>query len=134
MIQRRIVTFGLLVGLCVIAAFTAHVAGQGIGDVRVTASPQHYTGPCPGHIRFTARIVVEHYPMALNYQWERSDGAKGPVKVVKVPSAATKTITTVDTWQVGTRCERGEVWEKLRVRSGNADITSDQATATVTCR
>ena len=73
------------------------------------AGPQNYRGPCPGRPRFTGPIVVKKHPMTFNYPWERSDGAKGSVHVVKVPSAGTKSITEVDSWQVGTRGERIEI-------------------------
>ena len=110
------------------------LASEGIGQVSVTATPQSFTGRCPAHLKFTARIAVDRYPMTLNYQWERSDGAKGPVKVVKVPNANTHSVTTVDSWQIGAKGDHLDVWEKIRVRSGNTDITSDAATVTVTCR
>jgi hypothetical protein len=134
MSQAHLVKLSFAVAACAIISCSALVAGQGIAQVRVVAGPRHYHGPCPGQIRFSAKIVVDRYPMTLNYQWERSDGARGPVRVVRIPSAATRSITAVDMWRTGTRGERAELWEKIRVRSGNADITSDPAVVTLACR
>jgi multidrug efflux pump subunit AcrA (membrane-fusion protein) len=111
----------------------ALVARQGVTEVTVTASPQSYNGPCPGRVKFTGTIHIDRYPMTLNYQWERSDGAKGPVKVVHVPSAKTRSITAVDYWQVSAR-GRLQIRERLHVRTGKTDIASSAATATVNCR
>jgi hypothetical protein len=138
MFKRRI--FACLLAILAIVFFLTATESlsarpaQGIGSIGVTATPHAFRGPCPAHLRFSARIEVDHFPMTLNYQWERSDGAKGPVRVVRVPSARTKTVTVVDTWQMGRKGDRLDVWEKVRVRSGNADTTSREATVTVDCR
>ena len=107
---------------------------EGIGGIDVTASPHAFRGACPAHLKFTARIEVDRYPMTLNYQWERSDGVKGPTRVVHVPNVHTKTVTVVDSWQVGRKGDHLDLWEKVRVRSGNTDMTSREAAVTVDCR
>jgi hypothetical protein len=72
--------------------------------------------------------------MTLNYQWQRSDGAKGPLRVMRVPNASTRVLTIIEHWQLGAPGKQMQVWEQLRVRSGKTDITSAPATATINCR
>ncbi|MGD0307920.1 MAG: hypothetical protein ABSC02_01415 [Acidobacteriota bacterium] len=70
--------------------------------------------------------------MTLNYQWERSDGAKGEVMVRRVSNPNARTVTVVDTWELS--ATHKEVWVKLRVRCGNEDVTSEPAHVTINCR
>ena len=130
--RHRTSLLAFIVITLVVVGYATHtvLSGEGIGQVTVAATPHSFSGRCPAHVRFTAKIEVDKYPMILNVQWERSDGAKGPVKIIKVPSAGTKSVTAVDSWQIGTS---GDVWEKIRVRSGNTDITSDSPTVTIKC-
>jgi len=105
-----------------------------VGDVTVTAKPESFAGQCPVTIKFTGTIQVLSYPMSFNYQWERSDGAKGQVRVVHVPNAKTKTVTVVDYWKVGSKGQHLEVWEKLRVNCGNTHIVAGPASSSINCR
>jgi hypothetical protein len=121
----------ILVAVLVLSCFAATLVAQGIAGVTVRATPQSYSGPCPARIRFIGVIQVDKSPMLLNCQWERSDGVKSPVKQIHV-AKGTKTVTISDSWQLSTH-GRQQVSETLRVRSGNADVSSS-ATATVNCR
>ena len=129
-----IATLPVLVALVVLSASQILTAQEAVSGVNVMASVQTYSGKCPAKIKFTGTIEVTKYPMTFNYQWERSDGAKGPKKVVRVPSAKTKTVTVVDYWQVGAKGEAITVSAKLRVRTGNLDLTSAPAEVTVNCK
>jgi len=120
-----------LVAVFVLSCLASTAAAQGIGGVTVKASPDTYNGPCPAKIRFTGVIEVLHRPMTLNYHWERSDGAKGPVKVFHV-TGNTRTITTVEMWQLNTP-GREQITATLHVNSGN-DHLSSSATVRATCR
>jgi len=133
MSKSRIVVLAIL-AMFVLLGSTQPGYGQSISGVEVVSNMSHYSGGCPAHIRFTGKIFVNAYPMTLNYQWERSDGVKGPVKIVHVPSRSTRSITAVDTWQLGAPGKRMQVSAKLRVRSGNTDLTSNSAQVTVACR
>jgi hypothetical protein len=129
----------LSIGLGVCMAVSAQRAwGQAppppITGVEASAIPATYTGPCPHQIRFVAKIGVGVYPMSFNYQWIRSDGAKGPIQEGKVPKATTKTMEFVDYWRLGAAGQQMTISESLRVRSGNTDITSNAAQAQITCR
>jgi hypothetical protein len=126
----------IALSLAILTGFvmTLSADDQTIGDVTVTANPESFAGRCPVTIKFTGTIQVLNYPMTFNYQWERSDGAKGQVHVVRVPSAKTKTVTVVDSWKVGSKGQNLQVWEKLRVNCGNTHIVSAPAAASINCR
>lgn len=135
--QRRFLLFSFLIVVALIVWYSPQILlaqQQAVTEVTVVANPQAYKGPCPGKLKFTGTMYVSRYPMTLNYQWERSDGAKGPVRVVHIPNAKTRSITVVDYWQVGASGQHLQVWERLRVRTGNTDITSSPATVTISCR
>jgi hypothetical protein len=126
----------LILGLVVFAGVLQGRAADEptIGEVTVVANPQSYSGPCPARVRFTGTIAVLRPPMTFNYHWERSDGAKGPIRVVHVRNASARTVTVVDSWQLGTPGQRLRVWEKLVVNCGNTHITTSPAEATISCR
>lgn len=137
MARMRVLLLGVFVALLLagILSGTREIAAQGILNVHVRVNPEVYRGRCPGEIVFTGRVEVDRAPIVLNYEWERSDGAKGQRKTLHVHSPETRTVTIVDRWHVGGHAgDRIEVWERLRVRSGNADVSSPRAVATVECR
>lgn len=105
-----------------------------IGSVTVTVNKATFTGKCPTQFKFTGKIEVNKFPMVFNYHWERSDGGKTAVKVVKVPNAKTKTMTVVDTWQLGAKGKHFEGWVKLFVNSGNTHMVSEPASFTLDCK
>jgi hypothetical protein len=104
------------------------------GDVSVSATPQRYQGRCPARIRFTARIAVNTHPMAFNYQFERSDGAKSQLRVVRVPKNGPSVYTVNEQWQLGAAGQHVQVWEKVKVGSGVTRLESNQASVDITCR
>jgi len=137
MSRYRSITLSLLVLAALLVSPPAQMVwaqGAPITAVTVAAYPQSYTGPCPAKITFTGKIYVDRYPMTFNYQWQRSDGAKGPLRMMRVPNASTRVLTVIEHWQLGAPGQQKQVWEQLRVRSGNTDITSAPATATINCR
>jgi hypothetical protein len=105
-----------------------------IGSVKVGVNYSHYRGPCPAHLRFTGNIYVDRYPMTYNYQWERSDGARTEKHVVRVTSPAQRHLTIFEEWALGQTGHSSVVWERLRVRTGNTDVTSEPANVTVQCQ
>ncbi len=141
MAKRRLLASGLFFAFSftVLAGLVMTSAANDltIGEVAVTANPESFAGTCPVTIKFTGTIQVLNYPMVFNYHWERSDGGKGQVHVVRVPSPNTRTITAVENWNVGGSRRRGQtfkVWEKLCVNCGNTHIVSPTAVATITCQ
>jgi len=104
------------------------------GDVTVTVTPMKYKGACPVRVHFFGKVGVTVHPMVFNYHFERSDGAKGQVKVIRVTNPNAQTIGVHDWWQLGTAGQHLQVWEKLYVASGNTRIESPQADVEITCR
>ncbi|MBZ5627357.1 MAG: hypothetical protein LAO06_00660 [Acidobacteriia bacterium] len=105
-----------------------------IKSVKVGVNYSRYRGPCPAHLRFTGNIYVDRVPMTYNYQWERSDGAKGKKHVVHVSNSGERHLTIHEEWSLGTPGRTREVWQSLRVRSGNTDVTSEPARVVVECK
>ena len=121
-----------LLGLPLVAA-TARAPQAPFGDVTLTATPSQYTGKCPARIHFIGRVGVTVHPMVFNYHFERSDGAKSQLKVVRVAPNA-QTVTVNEWWQLGGPGQHVQVWEKLLVASGNTRITTNQADVDITCK
>ena len=105
-----------------------------IRSVKVGVNYSHYRGPCPAHLRFTGNIYVDRVPMTYNYQWERSDGARGEKHVVHVSNPAERRLTIFEEWSLGAPGRSNQVWQSLRVRSGNTDVTSEPAKVAVECK
>jgi len=138
MILARALGLALLVlpGVAVfpMASGTSRAPQSPFGDVTLTATPSKYKGNCPVRIHFAGRVGVTVHPMVFNYQFERSDGAKGELKVIHVTNPNAQIIGVHDWWQIGAAGQHVQVWEKLRVASGNTRIESSQADVDITCR
>jgi len=117
-----------------LAASPATAPQSPFGDVILTATPSKYEGTCPVRIRFAGRVGVTVHPMVFNYVFERSDGAKSQLKVVRVTNPNAHVIGVGEEWRVGASGQHLQVWMKLRVASGNTRIESNQADADITCR
>jgi len=112
-----------------------HAAPQSpFGDVSLTATPSRYEGKCPVRIHFDGRVGVTVHPMVFNYHFERSDGAKSELKVIRVTNPNAQTIGVHEWWQLGAAGQHLQVWEKLLVASGNTRIESNQAGAEIICK
>jgi hypothetical protein len=101
-----------------------------VTKVVTVVNPKTFTGQCPAELRFTGTIFVSRHPVTVEYEWLRSDGAKGPRQRVTINSAGQG---VSDTWQLGAHGQHLRVWEKLHVLAPTG-ITSAPATATVNCR
>jgi hypothetical protein len=130
--MKLVRTVGLaLLMLPAVAASPAAAPQSPFGDVTLTATPSRYQGACPVKIHFAGRVGVTAHPMVFNYVFERSDGAKSQLKVVRVTNPNARIIGVGEDWQVGAS---GHYWIKLRVASGNTRIESNEADADITCR
>jgi hypothetical protein len=72
--------------------------------------------------------------MTYNYQWERSDGARSEKHVVQVAYPSERHLTVFEEWNLGAPGVSKNVWQRLRVRTGNTDVTSNEANVVVECR
>ena len=131
MFQRWVLCFTVAVAGLLVDSFQAQAQ---IGSVKVGVNYSHYRCPCPAHLRFTGNIHADHYPTTYNYQWERSDGARSERHVVHVTSPGGRHLTIFEEWALGTPGRSTMIWERLRVRTGNTDVTSEPASVQVQCR
>jgi hypothetical protein len=133
--RTRILTLGLVVALGMIAHRAEPAASQSpFGPVSLGVMPARYTGRCPAHIRYTATIAVTTHPMAFNYQFERSDGAKSQLRVIRVPANGPASYRFNEQWQVGAAGQHIQVWEKLKVASGVTRVETNPVSVDITCR
>ena len=134
--HTHIVTLGLAVALGLVARRAEPVpAPQGpFGPISLEVTPARYTGRCPVRLRFTGTIAVSTHPMAFNYQFERSDGAKSQVRVVRVPNNGPATYRVNEQWQLGAAGQHMQVWEKLKVASGVTRVETNPMSVDITCR
>ncbi len=49
-----------------------------VTKIEMVARPKTFAGACPTTIKFTGAIHVSAFPVTVEYQWERSDGATDP--------------------------------------------------------
>jgi len=136
MLLARSIGLALVVlpALAATPATSSRAAQSPFGEVTLTATPSKYEGSCPVRVRFAGKVGVTAHPMVFNYTFERSDGAKSPLKVVRVTNPNANTIGVSEVWQLGTAGQHLHVWMKLRVASGNTRIESNQADAEISCR
>ena len=132
--MRVVRALGLAILALPLVAAKARAPQAPFGDVTLTATPAQYEGKCPVRINFFGHVGVTAHPMVFNYHYERSDGAKGQVKVVRVTNPNATWIGVHDYWQLGASGQTYHVWEKLFVYSGNTHIATDQAVADITCK
>jgi hypothetical protein len=98
--------------------------------VNAVAKPKSHIGHCPATIDFVGTIHVSHYPVRVEYEWERSDGARSERRTVDIRSASRG---VSDRWRLGERGERINVWERLHVLAPTG-ISSPEAHAHLDCR
>ena len=75
----------LAIAFAVVISHTA-LATEPFGPIRIGANRSKYVGACPVDIVFTGNINLNSpHPkgFSFNYYWVRSNGAKGPVNVVR---------------------------------------------------
>ena len=118
------------------AALGALPAAAQFQNIHVAVNRHEYVGRgCPVEIVFTGSINLEPHPRGLvfNYHWERSDGAKGPVHVMR-PGPGERHIVVRDKWRVGGRGRNHDVSQTLHVNSGNTHLTESSPSVHVECR
>lgn len=106
------------------------VHAQTVTRVGVVAKPKAYTGQCPAEIQFIGTIRVSRHPVAVEYVWERSDGAKSPPQKVVIRSARQ---SVREYWTLGAHRDHLQVWEQLHVLAPT-NIRSPRAFVRVNCR
>ncbi len=106
------------------------------GPIRVAANRGQYTGRCPVEVVFTGNInfVMPHTNgFVFNYHWERSDGAKGPVHVVR-PAPHERMLVLHEKWRLGARGQSHDISETLVVNSGNTHLSEASRPVHIECK
>jgi hypothetical protein len=106
------------------------------GAIGIGANRSSYVGACPVNIVYTANINLNYpHPAGLefNYYWVRSDGAKGPVTVVR-PSPGQRMVIVREPWRLGAAGQHYDISETLFVNSGNTHLQQASQVVSVTCK
>jgi hypothetical protein len=112
------------------------LAADPFGPIRIGANRSKYVGACPVEVIFTGNINLNSpHPngFAFNYYWVRSDGAKGPVNVVR-PAPSQNMLVVKEPWTFGAAGQRYNVSVKLYVNSGNTHLEQASQVVSVTCK
>jgi hypothetical protein len=123
----------VIAAMAVIAPAASYADGP-FGSVHVNVNRHEYKGHCPVEVLFTGTINFEHpHPrgFAMNYHWERSDGAKGPVQVVH-PNPEQRNLVVREPWHIGGG--HHDLSATLFVNSGNTHIRETSQNVHVECR
>ena len=113
----------------------AAFAADPFGPIRIGANRSRYVGACPVDVVFTGNINLNSpHPkgLSLNYYWVRSDGAKGPVNVVR-PSPSQNMLIVKEPWTLGAAGKHYNLSVKLFVNSGNTHLEQTSQVVSVTC-
>jgi len=133
--STTMIAAGLLIAVC--ACQAAFAEDDPFAGIHVVTSRSRYVGNgCPVDVTFTARITFAMpHPQGFvfNYHWERSDGAKGPVRVVR-PPAGQGAMTVKETWHLGARGQQYNATETLFVNSGNTHLSETSPTVPIICK
>jgi len=104
--------------------------------VHVAVNRHEYRGRgCPVEVIFTASInFTMPHPrgFVFNYHWERSDGAKGPVHVVR-PSSGERTLVVREKWRLGGHGTTHDISQTIHLNSGNEHLTEGSPTVHIEC-
>jgi hypothetical protein len=115
----------LLLGSLAFAAIPGALAEDNpFANVRVAVNRHQYSGRgCPVDLVFTGNInLAPHKGLAFQYHWERSDGAKSPVQVMK-PGPGQRTVVVKEHWKLGGRGHDYDASATLHVASGHTHET-----------
>lgn len=124
-----------LIAVPLLASATA-VLAEPFGPIHVAVNRHEYRGRgCPIEIVYTATINFEMpHPrgFVFNYHWERSDGAKSAVRVVR-PSPGERSMVVRETWRLGGPGRDYDASQTIHVNSGNTHIAESSPTVRVEC-
>lgn len=137
---RSAITIFLLLVLVFVLVLTipttANAQENLFGPLRVGVNRGNYSGRCPVNIMYTGNVNIVSYPKGgfiFNYYWTRSDGAKGPVTIVR-PNRGQRMVIVKDSWTLGAAGRHYEVSETLHVNSGNIHLEEASRSISITCR
>ncbi|MFL6231354.1 MAG: RICIN domain-containing protein [Pyrinomonadaceae bacterium] len=120
--------------LTLVASFargTSAAQGGKVVEAVLYPDPQAYDGPCPAVIKFNGKITTDG-PATVQYVFERSDGASGPVSTLVFDGAGTKEVST--TWTLGgAALPTYGGWEQIVISAPNK-AGSNKAAFKLSCK
>ena len=125
--------------LGVAAAFSissSALAADLFGPIRIGVNRSKYVGACPVEVVFTGNINLNSpHPngFVFNYSWVRSDGAKGPVTVVR-PPATQNMVIVKEPWKLGEAGKHYDISVKLQANSGVTHVEQASQVVSITCK
>jgi hypothetical protein len=99
-----------------------------VSALPATAIPKRFSGKCPATITFHSVVRANKYPVTVEYQWERSDGASGAKQTMTLDGEG----SVQESWQLGGAGEHLAIWERVHVLSPNV-MSSGPAHVRVVC-
>lgn len=134
MTRRRIIAASALAFAALTTLGQAAIADEGpFGAIRVAANRSQYAGRCPVEVVYTGNInLAPHRGLVFNYHWERSDGAKSPVTVVRPPPNQ-RMVVVHEKWRLGGRGKDYEAGATLYVNSGNTHLSESSPMVRIRC-
>ncbi|HET9471226.1 MAG TPA: hypothetical protein VFO24_08980 [Usitatibacter sp.] len=98
--------------------------------VTLVAKPRVYNGSCPATIDFIGTIHLSRHPARVEYEWERSDGARGRREVIEIRAAGQG---VRESWTLGRPGEHTTIGMRLHVLAPTG-ISSPEVRVRVNCR
>lgn len=135
----RLRTTQVVMLACVLVSLAAPfpVKADGpFGPLRLGVNRSSYVGKCPVEVIFTANVNLNMpHPQGLvfNYHWERSDGVKTEVQVVK-PEDQQRMLIYKSAWNVGAAGNNYNISETFFVNSGNTHQQVTSNTVKISCK
>lgn len=121
--RRSFFAFALVV--CFVFLSLAQAHAQEPISISETSSSSQILGNGNTEITFVAVVSLNVIPIAFNFHWERSDGARTAVRVISVRNAGEQSYRLVEKWTVGQRVAVDRLWEKVFVNCGNTHLASE---------
>ena len=112
------------------------MADDAFGGIRVDVNRHEFRGRCPAQLVFTG-VIDFNMPhprgFTMNYSWDRSDGGRGPVHVVR-PGPNQRVLVVRENWRLGGRDQNYDVSVTLHVNSGNTHLRESSPRVHIECR
>jgi hypothetical protein len=102
--------------------------------IHMAVNRHQYTGRgCPIEVIYTGSInLAPHRGLVFQYHWERSDGAKSPVVVVR-PTPGQRTVVVREKWRLGAPGRDYDAGVTLHVASGNTRLSEQSPLVRIRC-
>lgn len=109
--------------------------GSRVTEVRLRMVPDHYTGPCPGHIQLVAEITTDG-PGTVWYQFLAGAVSRSPEGTLTFNAAGTQTVTIDGTFRMPPRVPQASVIAIMEDGQGNhgpRNISSGPVNYNIAC-